>query len=54
MRCGSWTPRGRKKSGASLAGDLFGAKDDELLYDLTSTDFACDVPADENDPRQIG
>lgn len=34
--------------------DLFGAKYDVLLYDLTSTYFECDVPADENDPRQFG
>ena len=25
-----------------------------LLYDLTSTYFECDVPADENDPRRFG
>ncbi len=34
--------------------DLFGAKFDGLLYDLTSTDFECDVPADESDPRRFG
>jgi hypothetical protein len=33
---------------------LFGAKFDVLLYDLTSTYFACDVPADESDPRRFG
>ena len=34
--------------------DLFGAKFDVLLYDLTSTYFECVVPADENDPRRFG
>jgi len=34
--------------------DLFGAKFDVLLYDLTSTYFECDVPADEQDPRRFG
>jgi hypothetical protein len=34
--------------------DLFGAKFDVLLYDLTSTYFECDVPADEKDPRRFG
>ncbi len=34
--------------------DLFGAKFDVLLYDLTSTYFECDVPADETDPRRFG
>jgi len=34
--------------------DLFGAKLDVLLYDLTSTYFECDVPADETDPRRFG
>lgn len=34
--------------------DLFGAKFDVLLYDLTSTYFECDVPADEDDPRRFG
>jgi transposase len=34
--------------------DLFGAKFDVLLYDLTSTYFECDVPADEEDPRRFG
>lgn len=34
--------------------DLFGARYDVLLYDLTSTYFECDVPADENDPRRFG
>jgi hypothetical protein len=34
--------------------DLFGAKFDVLLYDLTSTYFECDVPADELDPRRFG
>ena len=34
--------------------DLFGAKFDVLLYDLTSTYFECDVPADESDPRRFG
>ncbi len=34
--------------------DLFGAKFDVLLYDLTSTYFECDVPEDENDPRRFG
>ena len=34
--------------------DLFEAKFDVLLYDLTSTYFECDVPEDENDPRRFG
>jgi len=34
--------------------DLFGAKFDVLLYDLTSTYFECDVPQDEADPRRFG
>jgi hypothetical protein len=34
--------------------DLFGAKFDMLLYDLTSTGFECDVPEDEQDPRRFG
>jgi hypothetical protein len=35
-------------------GDLFGARYDVLLYDLTSTYFECDVPDDEADPRRFG
>jgi transposase len=34
--------------------DLFGAKFDVLLYDLTSTYFECDVPESEADPRRFG
>jgi hypothetical protein len=34
--------------------DLFGARYEVLLYDLTSTYFECDVPADEADPRRFG
>lgn len=34
--------------------DLFGAKYEVLLYDLTSTYFECDVPEDETDPRRFG
>ena len=34
--------------------DLFGARYDILLYDLTSTYFECDVPDDEADPRRFG
>ena len=34
--------------------DLFGAKFDVLLYDLTATYFECDVPADQTDPRRFG
>lgn len=34
--------------------DLFGAKFDVLLYDLTSTYFECDVPDNESDPRRFG
>ncbi len=34
--------------------DLFGAKFEVLLYDLTSTYFECDVPVDEADPRRFG
>src|SRR6266542_3586955 len=34
--------------------DLFAARYEILLYDLTSTYFECDVPAAENDPRRFG
>lgn len=34
--------------------DLFGARYDVLLYDLTSTYFECDAPEDETDPRRFG
>lgn len=34
--------------------DLFAARYEVLLYDLTSTYFECDVPADESDPRRFG
>ena len=34
--------------------DLFGARYDVLLYDLTSTYFECDVPENEADPRRFG
>jgi hypothetical protein len=34
--------------------DLFGAKFDVLLYDLTSTYFECAVPEQESDPRRFG
>jgi transposase len=34
--------------------DLFGAKYEVLLYDLTSTYFECDAPENENDPRRFG
>lgn len=34
--------------------DLFGARYNVVLYDLTSTYFECDVPEDENDPRRFG
>jgi transposase len=34
--------------------DLFGARYDVLLYDLTSTYFECDAPQDEDDPRRFG
>ena len=34
--------------------DLFGAKFDVLLYDLTSTYFESSKPADENDKRRYG
>lgn len=34
--------------------DLFGAKFDVLLYDLTSTYFECDVPEEQTDPRRFG
>lgn len=34
--------------------DLFGAKFDVLLYDLTSTYFESNPPFAENDPRQFG
>lgn len=35
-------------------GELFGAKFDVLLYDLTSTYFESDTPRDEDDLRQYG
>src|SRR5499425_2178457 len=34
--------------------DLFGAKFDILLYDLTSTYFECDPPENEGDKRRFG
>ena len=34
--------------------DLFGARYEVLLYDLTSTYFECDVPEDPKDPRKFG
>jgi Transposase DDE domain len=34
--------------------DLFGAKYEVLLYDLTSTYFECDAPEGEEDPRRFG
>jgi len=34
--------------------DLFEARYDVLLYDLTSTYFECDVPEDQADPRRFG
>src|ERR1019366_6289654 len=34
--------------------DLFAARYDVLLYDLTSTYFECDRPEAEDDPRQFG
>lgn len=34
--------------------DLFGAKFDVLLYDLTSTYFECDAPEEPEDPRRFG
>src|SRR5687768_8196534 len=34
--------------------DLFGARYEVVLYDLTSTYFECDVPVDETDPRRFG
>lgn len=34
--------------------DLFGVRYEVLLYDLTSTYFECDVPADPQDPRRFG
>ena len=34
--------------------DLFNARYEVLLYDLTSTYFECDVPEDPNDPRRFG
>ena len=34
--------------------DLFGARYEVVLYDLTSTYFECDVPAADNDPRRFG
>jgi transposase len=33
---------------------LFGVSYEVLLYDLTSTYFECEVPADPNDPRRFG
>ena len=33
---------------------LFDVRYEVLLYDLTSTYFECDVPADANDPRRFG
>jgi hypothetical protein len=34
--------------------DLFGARYEVLLYDLSSTYFECDEPRDETDPRRFG
>lgn len=34
--------------------DLFGARYEILLYDLTSTYFECDQPSDADDPRRFG
>ncbi len=34
--------------------DLFGARYEVLLYDLTSTYFECDAPDDPDDPRRFG
>lgn len=34
--------------------DLFGARYEVLLYDLTSTYFECEVPQNEADPRRFG
>jgi hypothetical protein len=34
--------------------DLFGARYEVLLYDLTSTYFECAVPPDASDPRRFG
>ena len=34
--------------------DLFGARYEVLLYDLTSTYFECDAPEDPADPRRFG
>jgi len=34
--------------------DLFGARYEVVLYDLTSTYFECDVPGAETDPRRFG
>lgn len=34
--------------------DLFGARYEVLLYDLTSTYFECDAPDDPADPRRFG
>lgn len=34
--------------------DLFGARYEVVLYDLTSSYFECDVPEDESDPRRFG
>jgi len=34
--------------------DLFAARYEILLYDLTSTYFECDVPESETDPRRFG
>jgi hypothetical protein len=34
--------------------DLFGARYEVVLYDLTSTYFECEVPENESDPRRFG
>ena len=34
--------------------DLFGARYEVVLYDLTSTYFECDVPSSPDDPRRFG
>ncbi len=34
--------------------ELFGARYEVLLYDLTSTYFECDAPVDPDDPRRFG
>lgn len=34
--------------------NLFGARYEVLLYDLTNTYFECDLPTDEHDPRRFG